>query len=649
MLHPYVARSVASEIKLPKEADPMKRALVLGSQIEGLRGVDHDAGAMAELLGKLGFEVDLRTGERATREGMLAGYEALIAASADRDVAVVYYAGHGFYAVVPGEDLVLQCIAPTDLRAGSRHDFRGITAWELSILQHRLTQRTPNVTVILDCCHSEQMSRDATVREAIPRALPHPLEIGLAAHREALRARYGDVADNLDPIGNPYAVRVVACAQTETAHEYRNAAGAYCGVFTDTLLAVLRDVGEAAVSWEAVGNAVRARVLGQMYSQRPDVEGPARRLLFSLVEADHRGVVTLRQGRGGLELPVGHVTGVTVGDVYGIMPVGSTRYDGTRALAEVEVTEVLPLASRVAPRGRGRAPALPADAVAIPLQKAVKRQAVALAVDGPAREALARALEDIPTLRVAAPGEPGFATLRLAGDRLAIEDAGGPLFPPAELDDLELTVRRLANLGVLQSMREIEREQGVMAAEIEIELGVVEAGGRRPLRHHRPALGLRDRFYIEVRNRGSRQLYVHVFDAGIQGTVTLMTRRLTPAGFSLPSGGPPFILGRRANGTLPGIGTVWPAGLPQTGAPRLDEYFVFVTSTPVSLTMLETRLPVPSVYRGRGARLRNLLAQLRDGVTRDAALEDDEDDGFLVQRVSYLLHPRAAALGGRAD
>jgi hypothetical protein len=196
-------------------------------------------------------------------------------------------------------------------------------------------------------------------------------------------------------------------------------------------------------------------------------------------------------------------------------------------------------------------------------------------------------------------------------------------------------------------MRELEREQGVSAAEIELDFGVIEAGRRRPLRHRRPALGLRDRFYIEVKNRGARQLYVHMFDAGIQGTITLMTRRAAPAGVSLPSGGPPFVLGRRANGALPGVGTVWPPGLPRTDAPRLDEYFVFVTSVPVNLATLETQLPVTSPPRGPGARLRSLLAQLRDGVTRDASLEED-DDGFLVQRVSYLLHPRDVALGGGA-
>ncbi len=151
-----------------------RRALVLGSQIEGLRGVDNDARRMAAMFDERGFAVDLRVGGDATRAGMLAGYDQLIDASGPDDVAAVYYCGHGFYASVSSEQRSWQCIVPTDLRDGSDTDWRGITGWELSIKQAQLTARTPNVTVILDCCHSAQLSRSDGVVGATPRALPHP-------------------------------------------------------------------------------------------------------------------------------------------------------------------------------------------------------------------------------------------------------------------------------------------------------------------------------------------------------------------------------------------------------------------------------------------------------------------------------------------
>src|SRR5690349_6781257 len=112
----------------------MRRALVVGSQTGELRGPDNDARAMAALLTERDFTVDLRTGERATRAGILAGYDALIASTKRDDVAVVYYAGHAFLGSIaadPGR--AWQCIAPTDVNEGSVSDWRGITAWELSI------------------------------------------------------------------------------------------------------------------------------------------------------------------------------------------------------------------------------------------------------------------------------------------------------------------------------------------------------------------------------------------------------------------------------------------------------------------------------------------------------------------------------------
>lgn len=140
-----------------------------------------------------GFDdVNLRVDRDATRDGILAGYDRLADLSQPGDAAVVYYSGHGFHAVAPGtRHGSWQCIVPTDLHEGAVHDWRGITAWELSIKQAQLTAKTKNVTVILDCCHSAQMSRDAAVRDAIPRALAHPANLGFEAHLDGLRARYG--------------------------------------------------------------------------------------------------------------------------------------------------------------------------------------------------------------------------------------------------------------------------------------------------------------------------------------------------------------------------------------------------------------------------------------------------------------------------
>lgn len=633
----------------------MKRALVVGSQIEGLSGVENDTAAVTAMLKARNFDVDLRTGAAASRAGILAGYKALIEAvrvdrgagdPAQGDAAVVYYSGHGFYGTLPGDDGTWQAIAPTDLKEGSDSDFRGITAWELSILQARLTEQTHNVTVIPDCCHSSQMSRDAAARNAVSRGLAHPVQIGLAAHIEALHKEYG-VMPTLDPLGNPHAVRLVAAAQHESAFEYRTASGVQHGVFTEALLDVLREVGTSEVSWAAIGDAVRARVLRSFVTQRPDVEGPRDRMVFSLHQVNSRGIVGFRAAGDKPQLAAGALTGVTQGDVYGVMPVGSLRDDPARAIAEVAVSSPGPLTSQLEVRTwlNGHK-TIPVDAVAVPRVRNAIRRPIALAGQGPQWDALQQAIDRHAVLRVARSGEEALGTLQLEGDQLTLSDKLGPLFAPATLDDagaeLDRMVHNASCLGFAEGVRALAGEHGVYTAELAFELGVVEDGKPRPL-PDRPALGLLDRFYIKITNRGQRQLYVHVLDIGLQSSVSVLTGNMAPAGLLIQAGSS-YVLGSHPNGTLVGVGISWPATLPREGFPRLDEYMVVVTTSPMNLAVLEVQ--ARGGPKARGGKLVDLLSQLQGGGARDAKL--DELEGFYARSLAYLLYPRDARIGGIA-
>jgi hypothetical protein len=633
-----------------RKACTMKRALVLGSEIDGLRGVTSDTRRMTEMLTVRGFSVDLRTGEQATRAGILEGYDALIEASSAGDAAVIYYSGHGFYASVNGGEGYeqigsWQCIAPTDINEGGADDWRGITAWELSIKQAQLTARTKNVTVILDCCKASQMSRDSAVQHAVARALPNPVRLGFGAHLAALRETYQVAFDAVDPLGNPDAVRLVACGQVESAYESPNAEGEFRGAFTSALLDLLHEVGEAQVSWAAIGDALRARVLRRFPHQRPDIEGPARRRLFSLAQDDDHGHVAIRADGEEILLLAGSLTGVTRGDVYGVMPIGAKHYDAKHALAVLEVVEVLALTAK-AKQVKGARP-LPAEAIAIPISKQGTKRAVALEIPTPARVKVEAAITASPTLRVAAPDEASpIARLKLVNDELTIEDSSGPLFPAARFpEELAGTIKNVANLGVAQGLRELEGEHGVFANELGIELGTVEHGRERALPDTGAALGLRDRIYVKVATKAQRRLFVHIFNVGLRGKVTLLSN-FAPSGVALDGGDPAFVLGRGANGVLAGLGLSWPKGLPRDSFPRVDELVVIVTTAKIGLQCLETREVLP-IARSKGSQLQDLLAQLHDGLTREAGL-DKELDGFFVKRLSYQLHPRDGAMAGVA-
>ena len=155
-----------------------KRALLIGSETYGLSGVNSDVELMAMTLERRGFEVRRHIDGDATRSGIIAAYERLVSETpvGSTEPVVVYYSGHGGRNQLDdaeerarrGAATHLHFIVPFDMESSSESDFRGILAQELSDLQRRLTERTSNVTTILDCCHSGTMSRDPSI---VPKAV----------------------------------------------------------------------------------------------------------------------------------------------------------------------------------------------------------------------------------------------------------------------------------------------------------------------------------------------------------------------------------------------------------------------------------------------------------------------------------------------
>lgn len=281
-----------------------RRALLIGSATGGLTGPGNDTAALAAALTRWDFDPVVCDGENASRAGILDAYEQLIARSRPDDAAVVYYSGHGAYAKdpalaegMPGPG-VLQFIIPTDYEESSEDDFRGIANVELSLLLEKLTARTRNAAVILDCCHSGAMSRDletGAVAKVWPRAVPACLA---RAHLDSLHRTCPGLAE-LSPRGNPDAVRLVACATNQRAYEAPNADDVTMGYFTDALTRVLDTLDPAAkpLSWATVGDRVRQLVLRQCGVQRPDSEGPRDRELFGTGLADQAAALPASRHR----------------------------------------------------------------------------------------------------------------------------------------------------------------------------------------------------------------------------------------------------------------------------------------------------------------------------------------------------------------
>lgn len=633
-----------------------KRALVIGSQVRGLQGVDFDVQQMTEMLEARGFQVDRRTGKRASRDGILEGYRELAERSAAQDAAVIYYSGHGLLTrnqtPAQGQPPWMQGIVPTDFDDSTHTDYRGITSWELSLNLERLTRKTSNVTVLLDCCHSARLSRDGEERRATVRALERPTWANFGEHLAALRRLYADLGELPGALSsswsNPHAVRLVACGHNESAHEYQTDGGVFRGAFTEALLHYLRTLDEETLSWADLGRAVRERVQRLFPSQRPDVEGPQRRRPFSLeTQEDNGSAAVVTDRRGQYHLRAGRLAAVSVGDVYSVMPVGSAGIEADREIARAMVLAVSASSAEIVIKEwLNQHTAIPKDAIALPRERAAARRPVTLIAPEPARAELSQALASTRSLRLAQEeeGDTALATLRLDGEQLTVEDSNGPLAPPFRFpQQLKQAVRMLGDLSVAQGLRALEGEHGISEKrELTIELGKVEGSEIRTLPARGAALLPGEVLCVRVCNRSFRNLHVHFFNLGVRGQVTMLSN-FAPSGVVLKRD-EFHVLGEHfGSGEIEGLTVSFPGGISDTSRPLLDEIFLIVTSSPVNLSALQTPDPDSAqvVTRDASSPLQQMLAQLQDGLPRDVAFRKSDD--FLLKRLPFFIDARTPA------
>ncbi|MFV2087770.1 caspase family protein [Micromonospora sp. LOL_021] len=644
-----------------------RRALLVGSQTDGLTGVHNDVESIAAALDGRGFTISCLTGDEANRAGILAGYEKLIGQSTADDTVLFYYSGHGGYAHAPepaGDDPAaddpgsqttpgrrpadLQFIVPTDYSSSTEDEFRGITSFELSVLQARLTKVTQNVVVALDCCHSAHQSRDPDLRvKGLDRQSTTRYE-QISRHLAALR-RDGLAVDRRVVTGNPYSVRLVACAPEQFAYEYRDGAGQRIGMFTEALIQALAAAEDLPVTWFTLMEAVRRQVLRRASNQRPEVEGPSRRLLFSLQETDPiAGLPVAPTPDGRVVLPGAPLLGVELHDEFTVMPaelpvdeetsVGTAVVDRLGALAaQAELTlrtgwSEVPATAR-AYRTRSAAPALP------------------VRVTDPDAADLVAAIGTSTLVRLADADEP--CTVEVRPDRAGnyqIHDRTGPLHSPRPagpgtaarlLTDLE----RVARATGLRALGEDPR--CVLDTPLTFEWGRVVDGVEVPMRSAGEVVHDGDLVYVRVRNAGAEAVYVSLLDIGVSARIENLTN-FAPSGFRLEPG-KEYLVGYDAlSGVLRGVRLNWPAGIvPAAGRP--ETVLLIATSRPQDVGLLqqdgirtadrtELRRRVP---RRDQSPLERVLDQLGSGGMREMSDGFAPEVRYALRTIEFSLSPTA--------
>lgn len=614
-----------------------QRALLIGSETYGLGGCNADVALMREVLTRVGFaDIAVLTGSAASRDEILQGYHHLIDSTDPADTVVVYYSGHGGRLARPdwaqrqaaGQQAFLQYIVPFDMAETTAADFRGLLSLELSTLQARLSVRTRNVTTILDCCHSGLMSRNPLfVPKAISRAFPADGALKKLGELELrLSGGFGD--------GNPHAVRVVACGPDQSAFEAPSTSrpGERHGLLTEALADLLTAPFVARLTWQTVAERLRMAVSTAAPTQRPEVEGPSRRLVFSVDEDQHVGALPVRVSAGQILVSAADVLGVAAGDQYTLLDASGEAL-GTATVASVEVGEAT------------LTHALPAAEVAGALTAAplrtTTRHAVSVNVrDQALNDAVRNAIDASPVLTATSGKTSAIGSVSEGDGGLVVADEAGLALhvaalatDPAGVHAAVTLLERVAQACRFRALQPID-DRSRLAHPVEVTISrhlddnrsVVLAGsGER--------LFAGDKLSVTVRNLSPAPLYWWLFDIGTDSTIELVTQA-SPSGRRLEPAGQPGDTGTFGGADQAGL--VFPASVPADGG-RPETFVVIAADTAQDLSPLRTRGEIQPE-----SPLQQALDAARSGVRNWAAeVPDSPTPRYRVATWDVVLEPSA--------
>ena len=566
-----------------------RRALLISCETYGLSGCDADVALMQDVLARFEFGCAQLTRGDASRQGIIEGYERLIQATEPEDTAVVYYSGHGGRVALAdweerqarGQDPFLQYIVPYDMAETTASDFRGVLSLELSAMQERLTARSRNVTTILDCCHSGLMSRDATL---IPKAISRnfPPDGALEKLAELERTASARAADS-----NPDAVRVVACAPTQSAFEGPSVSrpGERHGLLTDALADLLTSPSAPKLTWQTLAERLRTAVSAAALTQRPEVEGPSRRIIFATEENQRTGALPVRVTGDRAWLEGAELFGVSPGDLYTLLDADenslTTATVGPITEGEAELTAQTQNAE------------LTAATTAVPLRTSIRLPVLIKVVDAALAQALDSAIEASSVLTAETTTSiPAIGSITEREKQLEVTDqAGLPLHrDPLAADEKGTAgaVALLENLARAYRFRSLQPidDDSLLSKPVEVTISRLEDDGApAPLAGSGERVFVGDKLSVTVRNLSSDSLYWWLFDVGTDSTVALVTQA-TPSGRELAAAGQPGDTGTFGGPDEPGL--AWPESLPQDGG-RPETFVVIVADSAQDLSPLATR------------------------------------------------------------
>lgn len=661
-----------------------RRALLIGASLAGrpreaLRGVVNDLEAVSETLRGYGFACERCQDDGATRSGILERIARLIDQTRADDAIVLYYSGHGASITnvehIPDqktpdhEPPFYQCLVPEDFYDSGDEDFRGILDIELAYLIARLAERTRNVSVVLDCCHSGGMVR-RDERGRIKALDPKGFDPTLRPYNRGIRKRLDELGARIDregaawpalhPDTHPRVVRLEAARAGELAYE-REVDGRYHGLLTAAWVDAMARSHGRPVTWDAIEHLVSMRMARKHGIERwSGIAGPRHRLLFQLEESAAPGALGITYRGQAWYLRGGTLHGIQTGDRFRLVPAGAE--DAEHELGCATAVDVGADETRVDLSIMAEEAASLDDARAVPLLRGGPWRSVELLrARGPVRAALHRHLGATGVLTLHGGGGECLATVvetsaATEPPLVEIRDArGAPVTPPVPTGEAVIPV--LLRLQRAAIVRALEGGRGEHALPTPFEVRWRRTSDDEPLclqhlgdnrlagaSREPAAITEGDEIHCEVENRARLRkrpdpLYLTVLDVDVDGKVSLRTRA-QPTGFEIQPGPyDGYVLGRRNNGGLTPLAMDWPHGMPRSG-PGLRSLVLIVADRPHDLRALET-CDIDAYAATHGLVLSSMARAPRDDLARSSApARNVAAMRYAVVRLDFTVTPR---------
>lgn len=214
---------------------------------------------------------------QATRQGIIDGFSEHLCQANSNDVALFYYSGHGSQQAAPKEfwefepEKLNETLVCYDSRMEGSWD---LADKELAKLIAEVAQKNPHITLILDCCHSGEGTRDpfqeTAVRQYTADVRSRPVDSFIFSQSDIQSFRSLDRQANGWSLPRGKHILFASCQNSETAKEY-NVDGEHRGAFCYFLTKTLNQT-QGNLSYRDLFKRVNALVRSKVKQQSPQLE-----------------------------------------------------------------------------------------------------------------------------------------------------------------------------------------------------------------------------------------------------------------------------------------------------------------------------------------------------------------------------------------